>query len=82
MNFFMFLYMFVLFFLLTPGILVTLPPKGSVMVVAATHALVFSLLFCITNKTVGKLTSSAPEGVNLKRDFTSTKKQIQTPKKK
>jgi hypothetical protein len=31
-----------LFFVLTPGILLRLPPGGSQMTVAATHALVFA----------------------------------------
>ena len=31
-----------LFFVLTPGILLSLPPGGSPMVVAATHAVVFA----------------------------------------
>jgi len=56
-------YVFVLFFILTPGILVSLPPKGSKMVVAATHALVFSLLFCVTCKMVLKFTRGALEGM-------------------
>lgn len=34
----------VLFFLLTPGVLLSLPPGGSKMVVAATHAVVFALV--------------------------------------
>ena len=33
----------VLFFLLTPGILVSLPPGGNKMTVAAVHAIVFAL---------------------------------------
>jgi hypothetical protein len=33
-----------LFFLLTPGILLSLPPGGSPYVVAATHAIVFALV--------------------------------------
>jgi len=33
-----------LFFLLTPGILVTLPPGGSKYVVALVHALIFGLV--------------------------------------
>ena len=32
-----------LFFLLTPGVLLSLPPGGSKLVVAATHALVFAV---------------------------------------
>ena len=34
-----------LFFLLTPGILVSLPPKASKYVVALTHAIVFTVLY-------------------------------------
>jgi len=37
-----------LFFLLTPGILVTLPKGGSKVVVAATHALVFAAIWYFT----------------------------------
>jgi hypothetical protein len=33
----------VLFFLLTPGVLLSLPPGGSKLVVAATHAIVFAV---------------------------------------
>jgi hypothetical protein len=33
-----------LFFVLTPGILLSLPPGGSKMVVAATHAVVFAIV--------------------------------------
>jgi hypothetical protein len=41
-----------LFFVLTPGVLVSLPPKGSKLVVAATHAVVFTLVFHFTHKMV------------------------------
>jgi hypothetical protein len=33
-----------LFFVLTPGILLSLPPGGSPVVVAATHAVVFAVV--------------------------------------
>ena len=33
-----------LFFVLTPGVVLSLPPGGSKLVVAATHALVFALV--------------------------------------
>jgi hypothetical protein len=36
---------FVLFYLLTPGIVVSLPPHASKQAVAATHALLFTVLF-------------------------------------
>lgn len=41
-----------LFFVLTPGILVTLPPKGSKVVVALTHAVVFAIVYCLTYRAV------------------------------
>lgn len=40
----------VLFFLLTPGILVSLPPGGSRVMVAMFHALVFALIYHYTHK--------------------------------
>ena len=46
------LYVAVLFFLLTPAILVSLPPKGGKFTVAAVHALVFALIFHFTHKLV------------------------------
>ena len=49
MNLVMFLFTAVLFFLLTPGILLSLPPGGSKMVVAATHAVVFALVFSLSH---------------------------------
>ena len=58
MNVVMFVYTFVLFFVLTPGILLSLPPKGSKMMVAATHALVFALIFVFTHKMLMKFSSS------------------------
>jgi hypothetical protein len=34
-----------LFFVLTPGVVLSLPPGGSLLTVAATHALVFALVY-------------------------------------
>lgn len=48
----MFLFTGLLFYVLTPGILLSLPPKGSKMMVAATHALVFALVYHLTHKMV------------------------------
>jgi hypothetical protein len=39
-----------LFFVLTPGVLVSLPPGGSTMTVAATHAVVFALVYTLVVK--------------------------------
>jgi hypothetical protein len=48
----MMVYVAVLFYLLTPGVLVSLPPGGSRTTVALTHAVVFSLVWHFTHKTV------------------------------
>ena len=45
-----------LFFVLTPGVLLSLPPKGSKLMVAATHAVVFALVFHFTHKALMNLT--------------------------
>ena len=45
-----------LFIALTPGILVTLPPKGKPIVVAITHGILFALIYAVTHKAVRRLT--------------------------
>ena len=42
----------VLFFLLTPGVLVSLPSGKGKYVVAATHAVIFALVFHFTHKAI------------------------------
>jgi hypothetical protein len=49
------LYAAVLFFILTPSILLRIPKSGSKWVVAAVHALVFGVIFHFTNKLVWRL---------------------------
>ena len=49
------LYAAVLFFILTPSILLRIPKSGSKWVVAAVHALVFGVIFYFTNKLVWRL---------------------------
>lgn len=46
------LFVAALFYVLTPGILVTLPKGGSKMVVAATHAIIFAIVFGLVHKSV------------------------------
>ena len=48
-------YMVVLFMLLTPGVLVNLPPGGSKYVVLATHAVIFAAVWHLTHKVVGRM---------------------------
>ena len=55
MNWIVALYMAILFVVLTPGILLSLPPKGSPIVVAITHAVVFTVVYYFTHKFVWEL---------------------------
>ena len=49
------IYAGILFFVLTPGVLLTLPPKSKKMMVAACHALIFAVIWGVTHKFVHKL---------------------------
>ena len=49
------IYAAVLFFLLTPAILLRLPPSGSKWTVSAVHAIVFAVIFHFTHKLVWRL---------------------------
>jgi len=55
MNWLSFVYVAVLFFVLTPGILVSLPPKSSKWVVALVHAIVYTVILTFTYHPVAKL---------------------------
>jgi len=48
-------YSILLFFLLTPGILITLPRKSSKTIVALTHAIVFGIIYHLTHQFVESL---------------------------
>ena len=67
------LYAAVLFFLLTPAILLRLPANGSKFVVAAVHALVFALIFHFTHKIVWRL-GARLEGMAVKETMDDKKK--------
>ena len=73
MNWLVAIYIALLFFLLSPKILVRLPPNGNKMTVTATHALIFGVIVYLTTKMVWKLSMSMGiyEGM-----------EIQKPKKK
>lgn len=81
MNWICTVYIAVLFFVLTPGILVTLPPKSSKLIVAGFHAIVFALVWHFTHKMVWKL-SSGREGFEEEEEeveeegYTEKKKEI------
>ena len=46
------LYLVALFVALTPGVLISLPPKGKKLTVALTHAVVFAVVYQLTHKMV------------------------------
>ena len=52
MHWLMSLYVAALFFVLTPGVLVSLPPGGKKMTVALVHAVVFATVYHLTHKMV------------------------------
>ena len=39
------IYAFILFFILTPGIFITIPPKGSRIIIALIHSILFACIF-------------------------------------
>ena len=49
------LFMALLFVLLTPGVLLRLPPRGPLLTVAIVHGLVFAIVYHFTNKMVFKI---------------------------
>jgi len=51
---FMALYVAILFYVLTPGVLLSLPAGGSKTTVALTHAVVFAVVYHFTHKLVWK----------------------------
>lgn len=55
MNLAIAIYSAVLFFILSPGVLLRLPSNGSKFTVAAVHALVFGILLYITSGFVNNL---------------------------
>jgi hypothetical protein len=46
-------FMAILFVVLTPGVVLALPPGQGLLVQAATHAVVFALVWSFTHKLVG-----------------------------
>ena len=56
------IYCTVVFFLLTPGILVTLPKGGSKIVVAATHAFIFAVICHLCRRFVMERFQDVGEG--------------------
>jgi len=49
------IYVALLFVILTPGVLITLPPNSSRLTVAVVHGVVFALVYHFTHKTVWRM---------------------------
>lgn len=56
--FFKSIFVAIVFFILTPGILLHLPSKGSIKVVALVHAVIFSLIVSISYNMIDSLDSN------------------------
>ena len=77
MNWVVTIYTALLFFVLTPGILLSLPPKSSKLMVAGTHAVLFALLYHFTHKMVWRASMSMSLG---REGFTAAECQAQNKK--
>ena len=55
MNWLMTLYVALLFFVLTPGVVLSLPSGGTRTTKALTHAVVFAVVYYFTNKMVANM---------------------------
>ena len=66
MNLGMLLYLAVLFVALTPGVLLRIPPKSSLLIAAIVHAVVFALVYHFTYKMVYRFTA---DGFTTKERF-------------
>jgi hypothetical protein len=63
------LYIAALFVLLTPGVLVKLPPKGSLLTVAIVHGLIFALIYHLSHRTVYRLVIDGFEDSPMNEDM-------------
>ena len=59
MNLIMTVFTTILFVLLTPGVLLSLPPKGSLMAQAVVHGLIFALVYHFTHKAVWRFSMAS-----------------------
>ena len=75
MSLLVILFSALLFFVLTPGVLLRLPKNGDKFTVAGVHAVVFALVFGLTHKLVWRLgTRLRLEGMEDKVNLPQNKK--------
>ena len=63
MNLILFLFLVILFVLLTPGILVYLPPRSSKLITAITHGFIFAVIWALVHKSLWRSTHNL--GLNI-----------------
>ena len=81
MNFVLFIILVLLFVVLTPGVLLTLPPKSGKLVVALTHGLVFAIVWSLVSKPLWRLSSSLTSGFQGDESFFSSSHRTTAAKK-
>ncbi len=62
MNFVLFIILALLFVVLTPGVLVSLPPKSGKLTVALTHGLIFAIVWTLVGKSLSRWSHSLTSG--------------------
>jgi len=77
MNWFFTIYIAVLFFILTPSVLLKLPPKGNKYTVALVHAIVFAVIFHFTYKFVWERSVGIPTNMKMKMPMRQQPQQQQ-----
>jgi hypothetical protein len=73
MNFVMTLFTALLFVLLVPGVVLSLPPKGSLLTKAVVHGLVFALVYHLTYGMVWHWSVSSTSGFRASEGFAANK---------
>lgn len=67
MNLTVLIFSTVLFFVLSPGVLVTIPKNGSKITASAVHAVVFGIIFHFSHNFIMQLSEGFKEGSQIKR---------------
>ena len=82
MNWAVTVYAAILFFVLTPAVLLRLPPNGSKLTVAAVHAVVFALVFHFTHKIVWQLSMGMGMPMHVRKEGMDGEMSEEEKKKK
>ena len=80
MNFVLFIILVLLFVVLTPGVLISLPPKSGKLVVALTHGLVFAIVWLLVSKPLLVWTNYLTSGFSGLEGMSELKKESKESK--